>query len=58
MVLSNYKVGARLAVSYMGRAREFYEGKLGLRVSIDSPGNVQYRCAEEGPGSSWPQPSP
>jgi catechol 2,3-dioxygenase-like lactoylglutathione lyase family enzyme len=46
MVLSNYKVGAGLAVSDMDRAREFYEGKLGLRVSIDSPDNVQYRCAE------------
>ena len=47
MVLSNYKVGAGLAVSDMDRAREFYEGKLGLRVSIDSPDNVQYRCAED-----------
>ena len=37
MVLSNYKVGAGLAVSDMDRAREFYEGKLGLSVSIDSP---------------------
>ena len=46
MVLSNYKVGAGLAVSDMGRAREFYEGKLGLSVSIDSLDNVQYRCAE------------
>ena len=47
MVLSNYKVGAGFAVSNMGRAREFYEGKLGLRVSIDSPNNVQYLCAED-----------
>jgi catechol 2,3-dioxygenase-like lactoylglutathione lyase family enzyme len=47
MVLSNYKVGAGLAVSDMDRAREFYEGKLGLRVAIDSPGHVQYRCAED-----------
>jgi catechol 2,3-dioxygenase-like lactoylglutathione lyase family enzyme len=46
MVLSNYKVGAGLAVSDMDRAREFYEGKLGLSVSIDTPNNVQYRCAE------------
>jgi catechol 2,3-dioxygenase-like lactoylglutathione lyase family enzyme len=46
MVLSNYKVGAGLAVSDMDRAREFYEGKLGLSLSIDSPDNVQYRCAE------------
>ena len=47
MVLSNYKVGAGFAVSDMARAREFYEGKLGLRVSIDSPNNVQYLCAED-----------
>ena len=30
----------------MDRAREFYEGKLGLSVGIDSADNVQYRCAE------------
>jgi catechol 2,3-dioxygenase-like lactoylglutathione lyase family enzyme len=47
VILSNYKVGAGLAVSDMDRAREFYEGKLGLSVSIDSPDNVQYRCAED-----------
>ena len=47
MVLSDYKVGAGLAVSDMDRARNFYEGKLGLRVAIDSPGFVQYRCAED-----------
>ena len=46
MGLSRYKVGAGLAVSDMDRAREFYEGKLGLLVSIDSADNVQYRCAE------------
>jgi catechol 2,3-dioxygenase-like lactoylglutathione lyase family enzyme len=46
MGLSRYKVGAGLAVSDMDRAREFYEGKLGLSVSIDSANNVQYRCAE------------
>jgi catechol 2,3-dioxygenase-like lactoylglutathione lyase family enzyme len=46
MGLSRYKVAAGLAVSDMGRAREFYEGKLGLSVSIDSDDNIQYRCAE------------
>ena len=46
MGLSRYKVGAGLAVSDMERAREIYEGKLGLSVSIDSADNVQYRCAE------------
>src|SRR5215217_1794750 len=38
------------------RAREFYEGKLGLRVSIDSADNVQYRCAER--IACWTSTSP
>ena len=46
MSLSRYKVAAGVAVSDMDRAREFYEGKLGLSVGIDSGDNVQYRCAE------------
>jgi catechol 2,3-dioxygenase-like lactoylglutathione lyase family enzyme len=46
MTLSEYKVVAGLAVSDMDRAREFYEGKLGLSVGIDSGDNVAYRCAE------------
>jgi catechol 2,3-dioxygenase-like lactoylglutathione lyase family enzyme len=46
MGLSGYKVVAGLAVSVMERAREFYEGKLGLSVAIDSGDNVAYRCAE------------
>ena len=47
MSLNEYKVVAGLAVSDMDRAREFYEGKLGLSVGIDSGDNVAYRCAEE-----------
>jgi catechol 2,3-dioxygenase-like lactoylglutathione lyase family enzyme len=46
MSLSKYKVGAAVAVSSMDSAREFYEGKLGLLVGIDSGDNVQYRCGE------------
>ncbi len=46
MSLSKYKVAAAVAVSDMDRAREFYEGKLGLLVGIDSGDNLQYRCAE------------
>jgi catechol 2,3-dioxygenase-like lactoylglutathione lyase family enzyme len=46
LTLSEYKVIAGLAVSDMDRAREFYEGKLGLLVGIDSDDNVAYRCAE------------
>jgi catechol 2,3-dioxygenase-like lactoylglutathione lyase family enzyme len=45
--LSSYKVVAGLAVSDMERAREFYEGKLGLSVGTDSGDNVAYRCGEE-----------
>ena len=46
MGLSGYKVVAGLAVSDMERAKEFYEGKLGLSVAIDSGDNLAYRCAE------------
>jgi len=46
MGLSRYKVAAAVAVSNMDRAREFYEGKLGLSVGIDSVDNLRYRCAE------------
>ena len=46
MGLSRYKVAAAVAVSDMDRAREFYEGKLGLSVGIDSGDNVQYQCGE------------
>jgi catechol 2,3-dioxygenase-like lactoylglutathione lyase family enzyme len=46
MGLSRYKVAAAIAVSNMNRAREFYKGKLGLSVGIDSGDNLQYRCAE------------
>ena len=46
MSLSKYKVAAGIAVSDMYVAREFYEGKLSLLVSIDSGNNVQYRCGE------------
>ena len=44
--LSDFKVGAGLAVSDMDRARAFYEGALGLRVGIDSGDNVAYACGE------------
>ncbi len=46
MGLSEYKVAAAVAVSDMDRATEFYEGKLGLLVGIDSGNNLQYRCGE------------
>jgi catechol 2,3-dioxygenase-like lactoylglutathione lyase family enzyme len=46
MGLSRYRVAAAVAVSDMDRAREFYEGKLGLSAGIDSGDNLQSRCAE------------
>lgn len=45
MSLSNNKVGATIAVSDMGRARQFYEGALGLSPgSMDEPEGVVYAC--------------
>lgn len=46
MGLSKYKVAAAIAVSDMDRAREFYEGKLGLSVGTGSGNNLAYRCGE------------
>jgi catechol 2,3-dioxygenase-like lactoylglutathione lyase family enzyme len=46
VILSRYRVSAGFAVSDMDRAREFYEGKLGLPVGTDSGDNVSYRCGE------------
>jgi catechol 2,3-dioxygenase-like lactoylglutathione lyase family enzyme len=46
MSLSDYKVGAVIAVSDMGRAKEFYEGKLGLSGGEDAgDGGHSYPCA-------------
>ncbi|MDP9227147.1 MAG: VOC family protein [Actinomycetota bacterium] len=45
MDLSKYEVGAGIAVSDMSRAKEFYEGKLGLSEGKDSSdGGRTYRC--------------
>jgi catechol 2,3-dioxygenase-like lactoylglutathione lyase family enzyme len=45
MSLSNCKVGAAVAVSDMDRAKEFYEGKLGLTDGEDtSDGGRTYAC--------------
>ncbi len=43
--LSDYHVGASIAVKDLTRAREFYEGALGLVVDTDTGDNVRYRCA-------------
>ena len=48
MSLSNYRVGAAAAVSDMKRAREFYEGLLGLVPATDHEptNNIAYACAD------------
>lgn len=48
MSLSQYKVVAAIAVSDMDRAREFYEGKLGLSPATEHEpeDNRAYRCGE------------
>jgi catechol 2,3-dioxygenase-like lactoylglutathione lyase family enzyme len=43
--LSDYEVGSVIAVSDMSRAKEFYEGKLGLAGGTDSAdGGRTYQC--------------
>jgi len=45
MGLSNSQVVPAIAVSDMGRAREFYEGKLGLANGAERPdGGIRYPC--------------
>jgi catechol 2,3-dioxygenase-like lactoylglutathione lyase family enzyme len=44
--LSSYAVGAVVAVSDMARAKDFYEGKLGLSAAADDPdGGRTYACS-------------
>jgi catechol 2,3-dioxygenase-like lactoylglutathione lyase family enzyme len=46
MGLSDYAVNPAIAVSDMDRAREFYEGKLGLSGGgVEGDGGVTYDCA-------------
>ena len=57
MPLSSYRVGAAIAVSDMNRAREFYEGKLGLTAAGDDPdGGRTYECAEHTTLHVFPSP--
>ncbi len=45
MGLSDSRVVSAIAVSDMGRAREFYEGKLGLSNGAERPdGGIRYPC--------------
>jgi catechol 2,3-dioxygenase-like lactoylglutathione lyase family enzyme len=58
MPLSNYRVGAAVAVSDMGRAREFYEGKLGFTAAgDDADGGRTYECADGTTLHVFPSPS-
>ena len=48
MPLERYRVSALVAVSDMERARDFYEGKLGLTARGDDPdGGRTYTCGEQ-----------
>jgi catechol 2,3-dioxygenase-like lactoylglutathione lyase family enzyme len=57
MSLSEYKVGAAVPVSDVGKAREFYEGVLGLSGGREiGDGGITYPC---GDGTEiHPYPSP
>jgi catechol 2,3-dioxygenase-like lactoylglutathione lyase family enzyme len=57
MGLSDYKVGAAVPVTDMAKAKEFYEGKLGLSGGREvGDGGITYPC---GNGSEiHPYPSP
>ncbi|HEX3328003.1 MAG TPA: VOC family protein [Actinomycetota bacterium] len=58
MSLSKYDVGVTIAVSDMGRAKEFYEGKLGLSGGEDaSDGGRTYRCGGNTSVHVYPSPS-
>jgi catechol 2,3-dioxygenase-like lactoylglutathione lyase family enzyme len=46
MGLSDYRVEAAAAVADLERARNFYEGQLGLVVSEEDEQGVRYRCGE------------
>ena len=58
MSLSNYRVGAAVAVSDIKRARDFYEGKLGFAAAGDAPdGGRTYECAEQTTLHVFPSPA-
>jgi len=46
MGLSDHTVGAVVAVSDLGAARRFYEGRLGLRPGDSDEQGVTYPCAD------------
>ncbi|MGO9751411.1 MAG: VOC family protein [Solirubrobacteraceae bacterium] len=57
MALSNYRVGAVVAVSDMNLAKDFYEGKLGLTAQSDDPdGGRTYQRSEQTMLHIFPSP--
>jgi catechol 2,3-dioxygenase-like lactoylglutathione lyase family enzyme len=57
MSLSDCKVGPTVAVSEMERAKEFYEGKLGLTSGEDrADGGTTYPCGEGTEIHVYPSP--
>jgi catechol 2,3-dioxygenase-like lactoylglutathione lyase family enzyme len=56
MGLSDRPVSASIAISDVDRAREFYEGKLGLTGSEDVDGGYTYPCAGSSELHIYPSP--
>jgi catechol 2,3-dioxygenase-like lactoylglutathione lyase family enzyme len=57
MGLSDSAVAAVVAVSDMSRAKEFYEGKLGLSGGDEQPdGGTRYRCGDGTQLHVYPSP--
>ena len=57
MGLDSCKVEAVVAVSDVGSAKDFYEGKLGLSGGTDEPdGGITYQCAENTAIHIYPSP--
>jgi catechol 2,3-dioxygenase-like lactoylglutathione lyase family enzyme len=58
MSLSDSKVSPAIGVSDMGKAKEFYEGKLGLTVGKETgDGGVDYPCGAGTVLHVYPSPS-
>jgi catechol 2,3-dioxygenase-like lactoylglutathione lyase family enzyme len=58
MPLSRYKVSAAISVTDMDRARDFYEGKLGLTAEgDDADGGRTYACGGDTSIHVFPSPA-
>jgi len=55
--LADYPVGPAIAVTDMERAREFYEGKLGLQGTDAGDGGRDYMCGEGTSIHVFPSPA-